>query len=297
MFSYVSSADGTRIAYERFGDGPPIVIVGGLFCDRQSFRPLAEQLAPRFTAVTYDRRGRGDSGDTRPYAAEREVEDLGAVIAAVGGEASVYGHSSGAGLALEAAAAGLPITSLVLHEPPYGGDDDESQREARDLAETVRVAVAEDRRGDAIKAFLTASGMPPEMADGAASDPKMIAIARTMPYDFEVMGDREGGTIPEERVRALRMPTLVNPRRGEPGLLRRNGQSDRRAPPGRKAHRARGPGSRCAGGGRRSGRRRVRRQRRSDGMMVVASGRAPVGGNDGDVRARPGRRRRPVGVA
>jgi pimeloyl-ACP methyl ester carboxylesterase len=209
MHTYVTSADGTRIAYERFGEGSPLVIVGGLFCDRKTFQPLAEQLAPRFAAITYDRRGRGDSGNTLPYAVVREVQDLAAVIAAAGGVASVYGHSSGAGLALEAAAAGLPINRLLLHEPPYGGNDEESQREARELAETVRVAIAEDRRGDAIKAFLTASEMPPEMAEGASHDPKMLAIAPTMPYDFEVMGDSQGGTIPEERVRAVRVPTLV----------------------------------------------------------------------------------------
>ena len=209
MHSYVTSADGTRIAYERHGDGRPLVIVGGLLCDRTTFQPLAEQLASRLAAVVYDRRGRGDSGDTAPYAVQREVEDLAAVIGAVGGEASVYGHSSGAGLALEAAAAGVPITRLVLHEPPYGADDEESMREARELAETVDAAIAEDRRADAIRAFLTASGMPAEMAEGAAHDPRMLALAPTMPYEFAVMGDHHGGTIPTERVRALRMPTLV----------------------------------------------------------------------------------------
>ena len=209
MHSYVTSADGTRIAYERFGDGPPLVIVGGLLCDRRTFQPLAEQLASRFAAITYDRRGRGDSGDTPPYAVEREIEDLAAVIAAVGGEASVYGHSSGAGLALEAAAAGAPITRLLLHEPPYGADDEQSRREARELAETVDAAIAEDRRADAVRAFLTASGMPPETVEGAANDPRMLTLARTMPYEFAVMGDHHGGTIPEKRVSALGMPTLV----------------------------------------------------------------------------------------
>lgn len=209
MSEFVTSADGTRIAFDRFGDGAAVIVVGGLFCDRQSFHPLAEQLAQQFSVVSYDRRGRGDSGDTRPYAVEREVEDLGALIDEVGGAASVYGHSSGAGLALNAAASGLPITRLVLHEPPYGADDEESQRDARELAENVRAAIAEDRRADAIKLFFTASGMPPEMAEPMASDPQMLAVAPTMPYDFEVVGDFSGGTIPERLVRALRMPTLV----------------------------------------------------------------------------------------
>ena len=102
--------------------------------------PLATLLAQSFTVFTYDRRGRGESGDTAPYAVEREVEDLGALIADAGSTASVYGHSSGAGLALNAAASGLPIIRLVLHEPPYGPDDEESKRDARELAENVRAA-------------------------------------------------------------------------------------------------------------------------------------------------------------
>jgi pimeloyl-ACP methyl ester carboxylesterase len=205
----VTSRDGTRIAFEEFGEGQPVVIIGGMFCDRATFRPLAEQLGRQFRAITYDRRGRGNSTDTPPYAVAREVEDLTAVIEAVGGEASVYGHSSGAGLALNAAADGVPIRRLVLHEPPYGGDDDESRREARELAEYVRAAIAEGRRGDAIMRFLTAAGMPAEMAEPAISDPKMQAIAPTMPYDHEVMGDFDGGAIPEDLVRRVKTPTLV----------------------------------------------------------------------------------------
>src|SRR5256885_1465111 len=113
---HVTSHDGTPIAYERFGDGPPIVLVSGALCDRQtpsSGVPLAQRLEG-FTTYAYDRRGRGDSGDTQPYAKEREFEDLHAVIEAAGGHAGVYGMSSGAILALEAAAAGLPITALAL---------------------------------------------------------------------------------------------------------------------------------------------------------------------------------------
>ena len=210
VVTHVTSADGTLIAFDRLGQGPAVVVVGGIFCDRQTTQVLAEQLAQRFTVINYDRRGRGDSGDTAPYAVEREVEDLGALIAEAGGAASVYGHSSGAGLALNAASSGLPMRRLVLHEPPYGPEDEESKRSARELAENVRAAIAEDRRADAIKLFFTASGMPPEMAEGASSDPKMLALAPTMPYDFEVMGDiNRGGTIPEDLVRAISIPTLV----------------------------------------------------------------------------------------
>lgn len=135
---------------------------------------------------------------------------MSALIEAAGGTASVYGHSSGAGLALEAAARGLPITRLVLHEPPYGGDDAESRRHARELAENVQTALSENRPADAIKLFFAAMGMPPDVADGMSNDPRLLAVAPTMPYDFEVMGDiSRGGTIPEDLVRAIVIPTLV----------------------------------------------------------------------------------------
>ncbi len=114
----VTSRDGTQIAFDRLGDGPPVIVVGGAMCDRASMRPTAEELAKHFAVFNYDRRGRGHSGDTSPYAVERETEDIGALVAESGGAASVYGHSSGAGLALHAAADGLPITKLVLHDPP-----------------------------------------------------------------------------------------------------------------------------------------------------------------------------------
>ena len=137
MTSYVTSIDGTQIAFDRIGHGPPVVVVSGIFCDRQRTQSLAEQLAGQLSVINYDRRGRGESGDTAPYAVEREVEDLRALITEAGGAASVYGHSSGAGLALHAAAGGLPITRLVLHEPPYRPDDEESTRSACSLAESV----------------------------------------------------------------------------------------------------------------------------------------------------------------
>ncbi len=113
------SADGTVIAYDRTGDGPPLVIALGAFCDRKTFVPPAS-LASRFTVCTYDRRGRGDSGDTQPYSPDLEVADLAAVIEAVAGSgAFVYGHSSGAALALRAAARGVPMAALVAYEAPY----------------------------------------------------------------------------------------------------------------------------------------------------------------------------------
>ena len=207
--SFVTSRDGTRIAHDLLGNGPPVIVVSGLFCTRQTTRELAEHLAARCTVVNYDRRGRGDSDDTPPYAVEREVEDLAALLDAVGGAAAVYGHSSGAGLTLRAAAAGLPITALVAHEPPYGGDDEESQASARELAEIVRVALAEGRRADAIAAFFEPMGTPAEVVAGMTADPAMLAVAPTMNHDFAVMGDPEGGTIPEDLVRGIDVPALV----------------------------------------------------------------------------------------
>ncbi|MFD0851887.1 alpha/beta fold hydrolase, partial [Actinomadura adrarensis] len=104
MTNHVISADGTRIAFDRLGAGPPLIVIGGILCDRETTRPLAEHLSEHFTVINFDRRGRGDSGNTAPYSVQREIEDIAALISHVGHKASVYGHSSGAGLALNAAA-------------------------------------------------------------------------------------------------------------------------------------------------------------------------------------------------
>ncbi len=117
------SADGTTIAFDRTGDGPPVILVVGAFNDRSTGAPLAEALEGQLTVYNYDRRGRGASGDTQPYAIEREVEDLDALIHEAGGAASVFGYSSGANLALEAAARGLDIARLALYETPFLVDD------------------------------------------------------------------------------------------------------------------------------------------------------------------------------
>src|SRR5918995_4024810 len=130
----VTSSDGTTIAFERLGNGPAVIVLGGQLADRALTRPTAEELAKHFTVFNYDRRGRGDSGDTAPYAVEREIEDIEALIVEAGGTASVYSHSSGAALALHAAAAGLPITKLVLHEPPYNPEGEEERRISREYA-------------------------------------------------------------------------------------------------------------------------------------------------------------------
>jgi pimeloyl-ACP methyl ester carboxylesterase len=220
MTNFVKSADGTQIAYDRLGSGPLVALASGMFGHRPAFEEEAKQLATRFTVLNYDRRGRGESGDP-PYAREREVEDLAALIEAEGGSAMVYGRSSGAGLALNAAASGLPITRLVLFEPPYGPGDEDSKQAARELAENVGAAIAQDRRADAIAMFLPATGLSREMAEELSQDPTMQAMAPTMMYDFEVMGytDR-GAAIPEEAVRSVDIPTLLLAADASPSFLR-----------------------------------------------------------------------------
>jgi pimeloyl-ACP methyl ester carboxylesterase len=208
----VTSADGTPIAFERFGDGQPVILVCGATCDRALMRPTAEELAKHFAVFNYDRRGRGDSGDTVPYAVEREIEDLGALIAEAGGTASVYAHSSGAGLALHAAAHGLSIPKLVLHEPPYGPDGEEERRIAREYAENLGVILAEGRRGDAVELFFTTMGMPQEMVEGIRQTPRwaeLEAMAPTLAYDSEIMGDGTGGTVPTDLVGRVTTECLV----------------------------------------------------------------------------------------
>ncbi|MCT2587975.1 alpha/beta fold hydrolase [Actinophytocola sp. S1-96] len=186
-----------------------MVIVGGALQGRASYRPLAEVLAARFTVFNYDRRGRGDSGDTAPYSVEREVEDLAAVIAAAGGFASVYGHSSGAGLVLHAAERGLPIDKIVLHELPF--DPDEDDRATREEAEKYRLLLDEGRRGDAVELFLASAGMPPEIVAHVRNDPAMVANAPTLLYDpFEVMStESRGCRTPVEQADAVTNPALV----------------------------------------------------------------------------------------
>jgi pimeloyl-ACP methyl ester carboxylesterase len=210
----VTSSDGTPIAFDRLGDGPPLIVVCGATCDRALMRPTADELAKRFTVFNYDRRGRGDSGDTAPYAVEREIEDLGALIAEAGGTASVYGHSSGAGLVLHAAAYGLPVAKIVLHDPPYAPDgDEEARRISREYGENLKAMLSEDRRGDAVELFMTTMGIPQETIEGMRHTPRWAALeamAPTLAYDSEVMGDigREG-TIPVDQASKVTVPAFV----------------------------------------------------------------------------------------
>jgi pimeloyl-ACP methyl ester carboxylesterase len=205
----VRSADGTTIAFDRTGSGPGLVLATGAFCDRQTTRSLTKLIATDFTVYEYDRRGRGASGDTPPYAIEREVEDLAAVAGAAGSTPFVFGHSSGAVIALQAAARGVPIAKVVAYEPPYIVDDSRS-RPGADLADRLDALVTADRRGDAAKLFLTeAVGVPPEvvaMIEGSPDWPSMTAIAHTLAYDVTAC---DNNRMPSELLAGIRVPTLI----------------------------------------------------------------------------------------
>src|SRR5829696_9175256 len=195
---YAISADGTRIAYDTTGHGPALVIVGGALSDRRfsKFVKLAELLAGHFTAINYDRRGRGDSGDAPSYAIEREIEDLTAVIEAVGGRASVLGFSSGAVLAARAAAAGAPIDQLALYEPPFLVDDSRTPP-AADFLPRLEALLAADRRSDAMRQlFVEGMGMPrviPAVMRWLPIWRRLERVAHTIPYDWRLLGDDHRG--------------------------------------------------------------------------------------------------------
>ncbi len=210
----VRSSDGTAIAFERDGTGPAIVLVDPALGHREfdNVRGLGERLAADFTVYSYDRRGRGRSTDTPPYAVEREVEDLAAVIAEAGGAACVYGFSSGALLALQAAAVGSGIEKLVLMEPPIGTDDDPADAAfTREMTELL----AAGRRREAVERFLTACGTPPEILTAIApSMPVLDAVAHTIVYDCLI--SEATGT---ELLAKVSTPTLVLDSQGSPDDL------------------------------------------------------------------------------
>ncbi len=209
----VRSGDGTSIAFDRSGGGPPVILVGGALSDRSAGTELASHLSPRLTVFAYDRRGRGDSGDTPPYAVEREVEDLEALIEEAGGSASVFGHSSGGVLALEAAAHGAAINKLAVYEPPFVVDDTRPLPPA-DYVSRLTELVSAGRRGDAVEYFLTRGpGVPGDVVAQMRTGPMwpaMEGLAHTIAYDGAIMGETMAGTpLPPERWASVTMPTLV----------------------------------------------------------------------------------------
>jgi pimeloyl-ACP methyl ester carboxylesterase len=210
MTNTVISADGTPIAYDLLGSGPPVVVVGGATCDRAKTSGVAGELARHFTVVNYDRRGRGESGDTAPYAVAREVEDLAALIEVAGGSAALYGHSSGAGLVLHAAAAGLPVTRAVMHEPPYSPA--EMAEESRVASARIGSLIAQGRREDALVSFFTMTGLPVGLVTRWRTEAwwaPTVSLAHTLAYDSAVMGDEQGGTVPVDLAARVEVPALV----------------------------------------------------------------------------------------
>ncbi len=218
------SQDGTTIAFDLIGAGPPLILIGGATQHRaidRSTPELAALLAPGFTVCSYDRRGRGDSGDTPPYTVERELEDLAALIAELGGSASVFGMSSGGALALEGTAAGLAIERLAVYEPPYMVDRAGPRPPADHRRRLAALAVSE-RPGDAVECFITeVVGMPAEVVAPMRQSPiwpALVRVAPTLAYDAAIMGDY---SLPAERLAAIGIPTLViNGERSDPRLRR-----------------------------------------------------------------------------
>ncbi|MEO6199838.1 MAG: alpha/beta hydrolase [Cryobacterium sp.] len=208
MTGHVTSADGSSIAYDTTGSGPALILVGGAFNTRGSAGPLAAVLEKSYRVYAYDRRGRGDSTETKPYAPDRELEDLAALIEAAGGSAMIYGHSSGAALALEAASSGLPIARVAAYEPPYTAEEPGSASLER-WSENVEGAVNAGDLERAAVLFLEGTGADPNTIEGIKQLPwwpGMLAVARTLPYDLAIVGD---GTVPTDRFRRITVPTLI----------------------------------------------------------------------------------------
>ena len=220
----VTSRDGTPIAYERIGSGPALILVTGALTERADVVPLAQALAPQFTAYAYDRRGRGDSGDTKPFSIEREFEDIDALITAAGGSAFLFGHSSGAALVLEAVLHGSSITKQALYEPPYIVNGDRPPL-PDDYVPTLEALIAEDRRADAVEYFWS-TGMliPPFLVAQWRESPMwpgVLKVANTLPYDGAAMGDHMSGKpLPAEWATKATIPTLVIDGDQSPASLR-----------------------------------------------------------------------------
>ncbi|MER7865189.1 alpha/beta fold hydrolase [Amycolatopsis japonica] len=236
--STVTSQDGTTIAYTRTGSGPAVILVDGAMCHREfgPAKPLAAELAAHFTVYTYDRRGRGESGDTAPFSVAREVEDIAALIKEAGGTAHVYGISSGAALALEAAKAGLPITKLAVYEFPLVVDDTRPPVPA-DYDERLEKAIAAGKPGTAIKTFMREGVRVPApvvfMMQFMPAWPKLKKVAPTLRYDAALFdGLHDGTPLPEGRWASVSVPTLVMDGGKSPAWVRNGVAALAKAVPG-----------------------------------------------------------------
>ncbi|SEC47345.1 Alpha/beta hydrolase family protein [Streptomyces sp. 2131.1] len=204
----ILSGDGTSIAYRRRGEGPPVVLVGGALSTSESEEPLARLLASRFEVVTYDRRGRGASGDAARYAVAREIDDLAALAAVTGGRPAVFGVGAGGALALEAQAAGLPADRLAVYEPTYTPGPAGLLFKADCTARLHRLLSAGDR-GGAVELFLTVTGVPASTVARMRRAPlwrTLESVAHTLAYDDALLGD---GSVPSERFASVTARTLV----------------------------------------------------------------------------------------
>ncbi|HEX4340767.1 MAG TPA: alpha/beta hydrolase [Polyangiaceae bacterium] len=209
----VVSRDGTVIAYERAGQGPPVVLVVGALCSR-TLGPgvtLSPALAGEFTVFTYDRRGRGESDEKKPYDVAREIDDLAALLGVAGGDAYIFGHSSGAVLALQAAARGLPIAKLALYEPPFIVDGGRPTTE-KDWAQIDELMTA-GRRADAVKVFLKSVQVPALVVAVMRWLPvwsQITAVAHTLPHDGTLVREfQRGEPLPRDACSGMRVPTLA----------------------------------------------------------------------------------------
>jgi pimeloyl-ACP methyl ester carboxylesterase len=206
----VTSRDGTRIAYEKSGAGPALVVVSGALSGRTSSADLSELLGSHLTVYSYDRRGRGDSTDTKPYSVKREIEDIEALIDVAGGSAYIYGKSSGACLALQAASAlGKKVKKLALYEPPYS-EAEGAAKEWKEFRAKLDALLAADRRADAIALFMRFVGAPDEVVAKMRTSPAwpgMVAMAPTLAYDNAVVGDDR--SVPVGTAAKVEASTLV----------------------------------------------------------------------------------------
>ncbi len=208
----VISKDGTEIAYETKGSGKAVILVDGAICYRK-FGPmehLSDLLAPHFKVYLFDRRGRGESTNSKPYTVEREVEDLDALIKAAGGSAYLYGVSSGACLALETAIRlGERVSKLALYEPPYSSAK-ETLPQWKEYRCTLSELISTNRKGDAVALFMQFVGTPDDQVNGmrqAPVWPMFESVAPTLIYDAVIIGDER--TVPLARAAKVRVPTLV----------------------------------------------------------------------------------------
>jgi pimeloyl-ACP methyl ester carboxylesterase len=209
----VTSKDGTTIGYDQYGEGPAVILIGGATQHRaidSGTAQLAALLGQHFTVIHYDRRGRGDSSDTQPFAIEREIEDLEALIDSVGGSAFLFGNSSGAAVAMEAAIRlGGKVKKLAMYEVPYNAERTARQN-WRAYRQQIKDLLAANRRGDTVVAFMTLVGTPAEMIDGMRHAPfwsMLEAIAPTLAYDAAFLGDE--ADVPLDRAAHVTIPTLL----------------------------------------------------------------------------------------